>query len=275
VHEITNKVLADAIHKLADQQRADSAGFAARLDAVEARKDAATEEKPAVSPELAAAIKDAVEGAVKDAFAKRVGGDEKHKADDEDPEAEGEVDEDAEGEGGHSAGKGEPGEPREMASDSRRDRSRRSRDDALNHLAAVETAWQEVALMHGERPDRARDGEKAESFDRRMASRFRQHSPRWKDVDLCDLSSKAQRNAIDDIRKDAIAAGCRPLPGQQGLREVKRADATGRLISEFVGDVEHALGPFKAPVMRLNTSFGLNGFNASRDNPMSGYHFNG
>jgi hypothetical protein len=115
--------------------------------------------------------------------------------------------------------------------------------------------------MHGQRASRPLDGERIESYDRRLAKMFQKHSPKWKDTDLASMPIEVVTRVIaPEIRADSVNAAYRVDPQEGGaLREVRKADRTGRIISEFVGPVNAlngALAPFRMPsarVRRINT----------------------
>ena len=134
-----------------------------------------------------------------------------------------------------------------------RGRARPLTDADLDRLAELQHQWSDVAQAHGERPSRPMDGEPVGQYDRRMARRFQKHSERWKSIDLGDLPPKVRRMASEEIRADALSAAYRgEVKADQGLREIKRTDATGRTISEFVGSVDACLAPFKIPALRVH-----------------------
>lgn len=100
-------------------------------------------------------------------------------------------------------------------------------------------------------------GEKPGDYRRRMASQFKKHSPQWAGVDIKSLTdTQAFSIAEATIYNDAQAHAKKPseVPAGQ-LREIKRADATGRQISTFVGDNSATWAPFQSEmrhVRRIN-----------------------
>lgn len=140
-------------------------------------------------------------------------------------------------------------------------RPRSLTDDEMNSLAERQQEWDRVAQMHGQRASRPLDGERIQSYDRRMAKVFQKHSSKWKDTDLAELPIEVISKVIaPEIRADSIAAAYRVEPADGAmLREVRKSDRTGRVISEFVGPVNAlngALAPFRMPsarVRRINT----------------------
>lgn len=140
-------------------------------------------------------------------------------------------------------------------------RPRPMTDDEMNALAERQQEWDRVAQMHGQRASRPLDGERIESYDRRLAKMFQKHSAKWADTDLSAMPIEVVNRVIaPEIRADSISAAYRVEPAGGGLlREVRKADRTGRIISEFVGPVDAvngALAPFRMPsayVRRINT----------------------
>jgi hypothetical protein len=125
-------------------------------------------------------------------------------------------------------------------------------DEELHAIGEAQTAWDSTAQAHGQRASRPMDGETLESYERRHAKRFQQFSKRWGKVDLTELPPAVQQIAFPEIRADArkaadfLSDGATPV-----LREIRTADRTGRIISEFVGPVSATLAPFRMPVMRV------------------------
>ena len=129
-------------------------------------------------------------------------------------------------------------------------------DDELNALSEKQSEWDRVAQMHGLRASRPLDGERINSYDRRMAKQFQKHSAKWKDADLSAMPIEVVASVIaPEIRADSITAAYRVEPSEGGMqREVRRQDRTGRWISEFVGPVNAvngALAPFRMAPMRV------------------------
>lgn len=200
--------------------------------------------------------------------------DDKRKDDDDDKRKDAEEGE-KEPEGEKAPVVEEEEKPKEMASDKRKDdddrrhdsalrrriealeRDKRNRrvltDEELNALAERQHEWDQVAQAHGERASRPLDGESIETYDRRHAKRFQKHSPKWKDVDLASMPAGVVSKIIaPEIRTDSIAAAYRMDNSPAAvLREIRKPDRTGRIISEFVGPVSATLAPFRLPAMRV------------------------
>jgi hypothetical protein len=135
----------------------------------------------------------------------------------------------------------------------------RSRADSLNamdQLAERESEWAKVCMALGDRDAgiKAMLGESPLGYDRRMSRRYQRYSDQWRDVDLREVEPGVIRNCAPQIRADAWAAASKPEPGAVPmLREVKRTDRAGRIISEFVGPVSAVNGmlePFRLPRQR-------------------------
>jgi hypothetical protein len=134
----------------------------------------------------------------------------------------------------------------------RRTTPRARTDEEIDRIAEEQQAWDAVAQMHGERISRPTDGETIDTYARRCAKKFQKHSAKWEKIDLSALPSQVLAIATPEIRADAIKAAYHSDPATPGLlREIRRADRTGRMISEFVGPVAATLAPFRLPVMRV------------------------
>lgn len=81
-------------------------------------------------------------------------------------------------------------------------------------------------------------GEDTESYKLRINTKLKAYSPAWKDVNLYSIAGDAAALAICDrqIFEAATEAAQKPVDLEPGeLREIKNRDATGRIISTFVG----------------------------------------
>lgn len=133
------------------------------------------------------------------------------------------------------------------------ERARARSDEELDKLAEAQTEWDTVCQATGQRPTRPLDGEPLDTFNRRNAKRFQAHSVKWGKVDLVSLPPSVLNIAVPEIRADAMAAAYRgdPEGPDAVLREIRRPDRTGRIISEFVGPVSATLAPFRMPASRV------------------------
>lgn len=106
----------------------------------------------------------------------------------------------------------------------------------------------------GKRAPAPLSGEKPLSYRRRLLVQLQEHSPDFKSVDLSSIADAAllgfaEKQIYADAQKSAsLSVG----PGM--LREIKRADATGRQISTFEGDPAATWAPFQSGKRQV-TSF--------------------
>jgi hypothetical protein len=75
---------------------------------------------------------------------------------------------------------------------------------------------------------------------------MQQHSAAWREVPLRDLPSNALEIAEGQIYADASAAARSPAGVAAGsLRPIRKNDASGRMITEFVGEPNAWMGEFR------------------------------
>lgn len=81
------------------------------------------------------------------------------------------------------------------------------------------------------------NGESLDNYQRRLLSKFKAHSPRWKDKDLSVVHASVLEIAEEQIYADAAVAATNPanLPGT-GLRRIERKDSAGRTVTRYAGD---------------------------------------
>lgn len=118
-------------------------------------------------------------------------------------------------------------------------------DAERNELADAQIKADSVFSAFGKRAPMPLSGEKPLPYRRRLMIQLQEHSADFKGVDLSAIAD-AQLLSIAEkqIYADAQSAASLSVgPGQ--LREIKRADATGRQISTFEGDPAAAWAPFK------------------------------
>ena len=127
-------------------------------------------------------------------------------------------------------------------------------DEERNEVADAQVKADSVFSCFGKRAPVPLSGEKPLAYRRRLMIQLQEHSPDFKSVDLSSIAdsallSVAEKTIYADAQKSAsLSVG----PGM--LREIKRADATGRQISTFEGDPEVTWAPFKS-VKRQILSF--------------------
>ncbi|EJD6095865.1 NUDIX hydrolase [Citrobacter freundii] len=127
-------------------------------------------------------------------------------------------------------------------------------DEERNEVADSQVKADSVFSCFGKRAPVPLSGEKPLSYRRRLMIQLQEHSPDFKSVDLSSIADSALLNVAEkqiyaDAQKSAsLSVG----PGM--LREIKRADATGRQISTFEGDPAATWAPFQSGKRQV-TSF--------------------
>lgn len=127
-------------------------------------------------------------------------------------------------------------------------------DEERNEVADAQVKADSVFSCFGKRAPVPLSGEKPMAYRRRLMIQLQEHSPDYKAVDLSaiadsQLLSTAEKHIYADAQK---AASLSVGPGM--LREIKRADATGRQISTFEGDPAVTWAPFQSGKRQV-TSF--------------------
>lgn len=110
-------------------------------------------------------------------------------------------------------------------------------DEDLNAIADAQMRADAVFTLHGKSASRPLPGETLISYRRRTASKLKEYSAKWKDIDLGVISDEAAFTNIEaSIYADAEAAGHNPadVPRDE-LRSFTRRDSTGRSIVSFQG----------------------------------------
>lgn len=128
-------------------------------------------------------------------------------------------------------------------------------DEERNELADAQVKADSVFAAFGNRAPQPLSGEKPMVYRRRLMVQLQEHSADYKGVDLSSIAdAQVLKIAEKQIYADAQSAASLSVgPGQ--LREIKRADATGRQISTFEGDPAATWAPFqsgKRQVTRIN-----------------------
>ena len=127
-------------------------------------------------------------------------------------------------------------------------------DEDRNEVADAQVKADSVFSCFGKRAPVPLSGEKPLAYRRRLMIQLQEHSPDFKSVDLSSIAdsallSVAEKTIYADAQKSAsLSVG----PGM--LREIKRADATGRQISTFEGDPAATWAPFQSGKRQV-TSF--------------------
>lgn len=126
-------------------------------------------------------------------------------------------------------------------------------DAELNDIADTQSRADSVCAGFGETAPRPIQGESPRAYRVRVASKLKVHSEAWKGVDLARAD-----DAILDIAEKAIYADARAVADQPAtvpegqLREVIRADDTGRRIKTYIGDPDTWMSDFKSPRKRVS-----------------------
>ncbi|MEG6401351.1 NUDIX domain-containing protein [Enterobacter kobei] len=228
---LINKAI-DARMAKADSEAAD---LKAKADAEEAAKKekADAEEKEA---EEAKAKADAEDKAAKE----KADAEEKEKADAEEVE--------------RMAKEKADSELRQQIADLRSRIPTELSDEERNEVADAQVKADSVFSCFGKRAPVPLSGEKPLAYRRRLMIQLQEHSPDFKAVDLSSIADSAllgfaEKQIYADAQKSAsLSVG----PGM--LREIKRADATGRQISTFEGDPAATWAPFQSGKRQV-TSF--------------------
>lgn len=155
-----------------------------------------------------------------------------------------------------------PGQPTETAADTAPPEDLKARIDALEKampqaisdedhekLAEHQAKADSVYAAFGKSAPRPLAGEKPRAYRMRLLKEFQTHSPDYKDVDLSLIKDKnAFKLAENAIYRHAMDAANSPATVPAGfLREMKKDYGTGRMVTEFAGDIGVTLAPFKAP----------------------------
>lgn len=130
-------------------------------------------------------------------------------------------------------------------------------DSERNEVADAQVKADSVFSSYGKRAPMPLHGEKPMAYRRRMMVQLQQHSADYKDVDLSAIAdAQVLKIAEKQIYADAQASASLSIGAGQ-LREIKRADATGRQISTFEGDPAACWAPFQTGKRQI-TGFGSN-----------------
>jgi hypothetical protein len=124
-----------------------------------------------------------------------------------------------------------------------------------SEMANYQARADRIAAIFSAHAPSPMQGEKLTNYRRRLLRPFQQYSELYKKIDLCTLGTPELLHAAEEIiYGDAEKYGSnmqQHLAGTGVLREIKRRDETGRMISEFVGDPKVWLGQFSMPRRRV------------------------
>ena len=123
---------------------------------------------------------------------------------------------------------------------------RRPRTTAeLDELSAAQSRADHVAAQFGTTAPPPVPGEAPSSYRRRLLSKFQQHSEPFKDARLDGLPAEVLGAVEERIFADAVAAAKDPASYKPGeLRAIQEPDASGRVITRYVGDAHAWMVPF-------------------------------
>jgi hypothetical protein len=112
-------------------------------------------------------------------------------------------------------------------------------------LAKLHEAADDLLKPFNQSAPRYMEGETADGYRKRLASRVQQHAPSMKGINLRESIGTAfqliEKQIYDEARREAV----RPTTIPEGeMRELKRYDATGRPFLEFHGHPSAWLGDF-------------------------------
>lgn len=223
------------------------------IDARMAKADEEAKDAKAKADAEEAAMKEKADAEEKEAEEAKAKADEEEKAAKEKADAEEKAKADAENEEKMAKEKADSDLRREIAELKSRIPTELS-DAERNEVADAQVKADSVFSAFGKRAPMPLSGEKPLAYRRRLMIQLQEHSPDFKSVDLSSIAdsallSVAEKTIYADAQKSAsLSVG----PGM--LREIKRADATGRQISTFEGDPAATWAPFQSGKRQV-TSF--------------------
>ena len=122
-------------------------------------------------------------------------------------------------------------------------------DEQRAEIAEIQSRADGVASLFGanEKAPSPQPGESPLAYRKRLATKYKQHSNKWKEVDVMAFDDSVLKIAEADIYADAVQYAAAPadMPAGQ-LREVVKVDRTGRKVTEFVGAKSAWMNQFKA-----------------------------
>ena len=223
------------------------------MDARMAKADSEEADRKAKADAEEAAKKEKADAEAKEAEEAKAKADAEEKAAKEKADAEAKEKADAE-EAERMAKEKADSELRQQIADLRSRIPTELSDEERNEVADAQVKADSVFSCFGKRAPVPLSGEKPLAYRRRLMIQLQEHSPDFKTVDLSSIAdsallSVAEKTIYADAQKSAsLSVG----PGM--LREIKRADATGRQISTFEGDPAATWAPFQSGKRQV-TSF--------------------
>ncbi|EMI5460294.1 NUDIX hydrolase [Enterobacter roggenkampii] len=223
------------------------------MDARMAKADSEEADRKAKADAEEAAKKEKADAEAKEAEEAKAKADAEEKAAKEKADAEAKEKADAE-EAERMAKEKADSELRQQIADLRSRIPTELSDEERNEVADAQVKADSVFSCFGKRAPVPLSGENPLAYRRRLMIQLQEHSPDFKSVDLSSIAdsallSVAEKTIYADAQKSAsLSVG----PGM--LREIKRADATGRQISTFEGDPAATWAPFQSGKRQV-TSF--------------------
>lgn len=223
------------------------------MDARMAKADSEEADRKAKADAEEAAKKEKADAEAKEAEEAKAKADAEEKAAKEKADAEAKEKADAE-EAERMAKEKADSELRQQIADLRSRIPTELSDEDRNEVADAQVKADSVFSCFGKRAPVPLSGENPLAYRRRLMIQLQEHSPDFKSVDLSSIAdsallSVAEKTIYADAQKSAsLSVG----PGM--LREIKRADATGRQISTFEGDPAATWAPFQSGKRQV-TSF--------------------
>lgn len=224
------------------------------IDARMAKADAEAADLKAKADAEEAAKKEKADAEAKEAEEAKAKADAEEKAAKEKADAEAKEKADAEAAEEKAAKEKADSELRQQIADLKTRIPTELSDEERNEVADAQVKADSVFSCFGKRAPVPLSGEKPLAYRRRLMIQLQEHSPDFKSVDLSSIAdsallSVAEKTIYADAQKSAsLSVG----PGM--LREIKRADATGRQISTFEGDPAATWAPFQSGKRQV-TSF--------------------
>jgi hypothetical protein len=117
--------------------------------------------------------------------------------------------------------------------------------DTEERKTQAQAAADEVYALHGRRAPQPEYGERFDNYDARLMRPLQKHSPTFGTVDYGSLPESARKPIREHIFNEARHAADHPVVPEGELKEIRRADSSGRVISTFHGSPSAWLGQFK------------------------------
>ncbi|OYV83433.1 MAG: hypothetical protein B7X04_04310 [Parcubacteria group bacterium 21-54-25] len=115
-------------------------------------------------------------------------------------------------------------------------------------LSAAQAKAESVARLFGDSVNAPLHGESPIAYRKRLVAKFQKHSAAMKDARLDSLDGPSFDAIERIIYSDAQAVALNPANAPRGqLVEHRRADAAGRQITTYTGDIDSWLSTFKSP----------------------------